>query len=118
MLTACEKSNSWLHTPTGEKKVYVHVIFTARTQTQLRVPAKFWILSASFASNENQVRFLVEIKAGRFVLGIVLYLQYLYVLGLPNTYYGYCYFPNTIQYNNFFEENSGPVWKVKHTDEK
>ena len=46
-------------------------------------------------------------KAGRFVLGIVLYLQYLYVLGLPNTFYGYCYFPNTIQYNNFFEENSG-----------
>ena len=38
-------------------------------------------------------------KAGRFVLGIVLYLQYLSVLGLPNIYYGYCYFPNTIQYN-------------------
>ena len=30
-----------------------------------------------------------------FVLGIVLGLQYLYISGLPNTYYGYCYFPNT-----------------------
>ena len=35
-------------------------------------------------------------KAGRFVLGIVLCLQYLQVLGLPNTYYEYWYFPNII----------------------
>ena len=46
-------------------------------------------------------------KAGRFVLGIVLCLQYLQVLGLPNTYFKYGYFPNTIQYNIFLKKKVG-----------
>ena len=46
-------------------------------------------------------------KAGRFVLGIVLCLQYLQVLGLPNTYFRYGYFPNTIQYNIFLKKKVG-----------
>ena len=43
-------------------------------------------------------------KAGRFVLGIVLYLQYLLELGLPNTCYKYWVFPNTIQFFSFFRK--------------
>ena len=52
-------------------------------------------------------------KAGRFVLGIVLCLQYLSVLGLPNTYYGYWFFP--IQYNTiqqFFLEKILKHWII------
>ena len=49
----------------------------------------------------------VSHKAGRFVLGIVLCLQYLQVLGLPNTYFKYGYFPNTIQYNIFLKKKVG-----------
>jgi len=38
-------------------------------------------------------------KPGRYVLGIVSVLQYLKVLGLPNTTYQFCKKYNTIQYD-------------------